>query len=583
MGYQKKAQKWAVSVGLPSNSCFWINGDSAPLKEFFAKMLSSEISRTSQDIVVSDPIPFEKLLSIAQYKLGIHTCLVGSDLAGNEQSLKLGLFGTVIFLKSALADYKPEIISQIPSPDFGIAGGFYTNKPICLKCGKDVMYIERIVVAEKTFHRSCMHCHLCGRRQFLGLFRIVAGNRLECFEHLVNQAFSGNELQSFENVKIKAKPPARPPPPTKKLQVETTPSNEDGKPASTNDQNVSAILETPTENKSAISPISTVSSSSKAMAKDGNGGSEHSGDGNWEMLSYPEQLNPFADEDADELSDNISCLNPFGDTSSDSESDVEHVETITAPVPAPRKLTTPKAAERTSAVMTADEKNTHVTNPISTEPKEVSKVEQKHVDADNKMLYPNLKNLYLDEDCESSFQFYMPSSLRLIDMSDYDKPKLLHELDKVIKTLDYIERSAKESERTLLKEIGKEGFKWEKNQILDSWAQRMKEKHDNLILGSMIVHAYMRKLLSNAIERIDRHGDQSVHANLRAQLMKLEVKLRLEDRTVAIPSVMEDMSPKVRESAKKKRDFVKRIKKSLLTHSYIALSIPFSQYIHNDA
>lgn len=36
----------------------------------------------------------------------------------NDENLKLGLFATVISLKSALADYKPEILAQIPVPDF---------------------------------------------------------------------------------------------------------------------------------------------------------------------------------------------------------------------------------------------------------------------------------------------------------------------------------------------------------------------------------------------------------------------------------------------------------------------------------
>lgn len=61
MGYNKKAQKWATAVGLPGDPCFWTVGDAAPLKEFFAKLLSSELLKTASDITVSDPIPFEKV------------------------------------------------------------------------------------------------------------------------------------------------------------------------------------------------------------------------------------------------------------------------------------------------------------------------------------------------------------------------------------------------------------------------------------------------------------------------------------------------------------------------------------------
>jgi hypothetical protein len=40
-------------------------------------------------------------------------------------------------------------------------------------------------------------------------------------------------------------------------------------------------------------------------------------------------------------------------------------------------------------------------------------------------------------------------------LSEFDRPKLLHELEKVIKTLDYIEKSAKDCERSLVKELAK--------------------------------------------------------------------------------------------------------------------------------
>jgi chaperonin cofactor prefoldin len=45
-------------------------------------------------------------------------------------------------------------------------------------------------------------------------------------------------------------------------------------------------------------------------------------------------------------------------------------------------------------------------------------------------------------------------------MTEFDKPKLLHELDKVIKTLDYIEKTCKETERSLEKQLlkGKNGL-----------------------------------------------------------------------------------------------------------------------------
>jgi hypothetical protein len=60
MVYQKKIQKWSLSVGIKPDD-FWVHADSAPLKEFLSKLLSSEILRTAPDIVVAETIPFEKV------------------------------------------------------------------------------------------------------------------------------------------------------------------------------------------------------------------------------------------------------------------------------------------------------------------------------------------------------------------------------------------------------------------------------------------------------------------------------------------------------------------------------------------
>lgn len=271
---------------------------------------------------MAETIPFEKLLSIGQYKLGIHTCLVGSDLIGNDASLKIGLFGQTISLKSALSDFKPGkwctlnvvviyrvqrlsrkfrpqtsasfcLLFSIIRFDIGIAGGSYSNRAICQKCTKPILFIERIIVAERAFHRSCMHCYLCGKRLFLGMFRIV-GDHLECFEHLLNKSISGNELLSFENAKAIKSPPPRPPPPRKSVpagaeEPKTSPVVEE-KPA----EKVEEKPVTPPEIKKPASPTPTKTA--------GNGGSDHSESGNnWDIIEYPEQLNPFSDDEIDKL------------------------------------------------------------------------------------------------------------------------------------------------------------------------------------------------------------------------------------------------------------------------------------------
>ncbi|KAI6176826.1 hypothetical protein M3Y97_00840900 [Aphelenchoides bicaudatus] len=582
MVYEKKIEKWAESVGLSKD--FWTHGDAAPLKEFFSRLLSSEILRTAPDIVVAETIPFEKLLSIGQYKLGIHTCLVGSDLIGNDANLKLGLFGQTISLKSALSDFKSDVLLKIPSPDFGIAGGNYNTKAICQKCAKPILFIERIIVAERAFHRACMHCHICGKRLFLGMFRIV-GDHLECFEHLLNKAISGNELISFESAKCIKSPPPRPPPPRKSIPAEEpkispVPEKEvvekkiEQKPIEKKIEK--KVEQKPTEKPSMTSPTST--------KKPGNGGSDHSeSDKNWDIIEYPEQLNPFSDDEIDKLSDNMSSLNPFGTSSDESgnESDVEHVEPAAPPVPMPRKLKTPPAEEpkvieekREITIVKEEpmknepeiqprieitEKVTTITevpdNVVEEKPKPVQPIDQ------NIALYPDLKKLFVDTESETLFNFYLPSSLalckkRLIDMTEFDRVKLLHELDKVIKTLDYIEKQTKDCEYNLLKELkSSDDFKWEKNPLVDEWGKSMKLKHENLLKGSMIVHEYLKKLLETAIRKIDQ-GEGN--GELRDQLVHLQTKLKCENSV--IPTVMEEGVPKPKDD-KKKKTLTKKIKK----------------------
>lgn len=143
-----------------------------------------------------------------------------------------------------------------------------------------------------------------------------------------------------------------------------------------------------------------------------------------------------------------------------------------------------------------NENKVPVENVKKEEPKEEPKKEElkeEVVIKQEENVYPDLKKVTLNPYTDSLLDLYLPSSLSLckkrkIETSEMDRPKLLHELAKVIKTLDYIERHSTEFEVELLKEFKKEGFKWEKSASVDSWAVAMQQKHDNLLKGSMIVH-----------------------------------------------------------------------------------------------
>ncbi|CAD5222301.1 unnamed protein product [Bursaphelenchus xylophilus] len=552
MGLHKKAVKWIDALGLSCDPCFYSFGDSAPLKELFAKLLSVEVLRTTDDLDLNDPIPFEKLLDIAQSKLGVHTCLVGADLAKNDATIKLGLFGTVIFLKSALKDFRPELISQLPTPDFGIAGGAYSNEAICLKCKKEVLFTERIVVGERVWHRRCMHCHLCGKRLFLGTFRVL-GEKLECFEHYLNKELVGNELQSFENVNVAKPPPPRPPPPRRSIASTPSPlpdgSDKSSVPRKTPEPARRVSLQIPNKSPAVNKRLSV------------NQGSDLSADSNWEVVEYPQELNPFADED--EMSD---CLNPFGYTSSDEDSDDEH------PTPMPRKSIQSAIEEAINDDGDVSKKNSReesqeVPEPVPEPPKSAEPEDPKPTET---KVYPDLRKLSVDN--HTSANFYLPASLvlakkRMITLSELDRPQLLHELEKVIKTLDYIERHTTTMERNLLKEIGKEGFRWDKCNLVDDWGRAMQQRHDNLIKGSMIVHDYLKKLMEAALKKITTLNEKKIEKEgLKKELESMLVVL--EKNRISIPNILdenakkENMTPKpAKEEKRKSKGLVKRIKK----------------------
>lgn len=106
----------------------------------------------------------------------------------------------------------------------------------------------------------------------------------------MNKAITGNELLSFETAKSIKSPPPRPPPPRK-----SAPANNEESEASP----VPAIEGKKIEKqKEEIQPSPVPPPTSKS---NGNGGSDQSEGGNFEMIDYPEQLNPFSDDEIDKL------------------------------------------------------------------------------------------------------------------------------------------------------------------------------------------------------------------------------------------------------------------------------------------
>ncbi|CAD5217515.1 unnamed protein product [Bursaphelenchus okinawaensis] len=572
MGLQKKAEKWVQALGLPRDPCFWANGDSAPLKELFAKLLSVEALKNTDELNIEDPVPFEKLLAIAQSKLGVHSILVGADLAGNDAKLKVGLFGTVIFLKSALKDFSPEWVSALPTPDFGIAGGAYSNEPICLKCNKEVLFVERVIVGERVWHRRCMHCHLCGKRLFLGTFRLENG-KLECFEHFLNKELGGNELQSFENTNTAKPPPPRPPPPRRSTVSTPSPNPDASLNASTTGTPLRANTpqKTPEPNRRTSLQVTIQSPAvNKRLSVANTPASDQSNDSNWEVVEYPEQLNPFADED--EMSD---CLNPFGYTSSEDESEDEH------PVPAPRKsiesaieeAINDDSSRKTSKEEQIEPKPEPVKPqepvPKPKEPEPVPEVEE--VKQEDIKIYPNIPVVNTAPLQNNLQNFYLPASIVLtrkrIDSFQYQRPELQHELEKVIKTLDYIERHTAMLERNLIKDLGKEGFKWDKSNFVDDWGRAMQQRHDNFIKGSMLVHEYLQQLTNAALEKIKKLEQSKVDkSSLKKELTEMQERLFKNKNCLPLlideNSKKENITPKPPKDEKRKsKGLVKRIKK----------------------
>lgn len=217
------------------------------------------------------------------------------------------------------------------------------------------------------------------------------------------------------------------------------------------------------------------------------------------------------------------------------------------------------------------------TEKVVEEPKPEVKIRQQPEEVkveDN--FYPDLKKITLNPYSDSIFDICLPSSLilckkRRIETSEMDRPKLLHELAKVIKTLDYIETHNKDCEVELVKELGKEGFKWDKSTLVESWATAMQQKHDNLLKGSMIVHDYLNQLITAVFAKVDQLKSTGVDKNnLKEQLNELKEMLNkktLLPIVLTTPMDTEIVSPKPQKPPKEpkeekaKKSLVKRIKK----------------------
>lgn len=158
--------------------------------------------------------------------------------------------------------------------------------------------------------------------------------------------------QSFEHLKPVKAPPPRPPPPRKS---QSTVESEE-KPASEH-------LTTPTIRieEEQLAPANT-----PAVKQEEEASANESATDETKVL-YPEELNPFGDEpepelvrtEADQLwrtfilqsDNNISSLNPFGDSSSDTESEDGEPASL-APMPMPRKSISPSRMDTEDATPT---------------------------------------------------------------------------------------------------------------------------------------------------------------------------------------------------------------------------------------
>ncbi|KAL3089575.1 hypothetical protein niasHT_030084 [Heterodera trifolii] len=290
----------------------------------------------------STQLSFQQALHLAECALGAPQMTVLADTkTGAEVDNQLSLFVTLCSLRFAMGATETK-----PFRDFQFSFRIYfdmdsdESSRLCASCGELVHLIERLILNGRVWHRSCLKCAICGRQLYRGAFHRPTdrGMAFECVEHFANRVLYGNpkhrlalppsrhlptpsapekRLSVLSIASSTATPPPRPPPP----KATTAATNQGQKQNDAVDEEsiekkiASATAArhdapTPKPRKTKPMPLERGEANSSSSR-----GTEKDTACCWEVLKYPEELNPFGSEDE---ADDDDGKNPFGDSASSS-------------------------------------------------------------------------------------------------------------------------------------------------------------------------------------------------------------------------------------------------------------------------
>lgn len=204
---------------------------------------------------------------------------------------------------------------------------------ICPRCKAAVLFVERTIVNGRVFHRNCLKCSVCARQLHIGAFR-GDDTKLECVDHFINRILFDDELVRA-GLAYKAPCMWR----LRREELSAIGAFQHHYGLAFNALNACAQADAKLPPPRPPPPKIVLGDASNST-KDGSEKGSDNSEKNWEVLSYPEQLNPFGSEDEDdevilflalafsgciqeeeEKSDTVKVsTNPFSESDSENES-----------------------------------------------------------------------------------------------------------------------------------------------------------------------------------------------------------------------------------------------------------------------
>jgi len=526
----KELANWVESFNLPPMP--WINSDWETALNLLARILYKAfeqrfniLNKESGPLAESSiRIPFQEVMELAEYSLGLPQLVVVYDTKQSDAENKLSLFVTLCLLGFSTEGFDTKTFRDIDFAfrlyfDLDVDGNLY----FCDSCSKKVPIIERIIIKRSVWHRSCLRCSIekCSKQLHRGSFhKNLVTNKLECIEHFTNRVLCGDPMKRLFDIITSrqdvaectmklATPPPRPPPPKMDERIkkgETNAVNEGDYIAQQIATAASDVIDYPIDLSPAKSNANTI------------------GDKSWEVLSYPEALNPFGSDEEDDpaMSENIEGSaeksTPFG-FESDADSPDITMDSINI-----------TGNDNTSTIVKARNSTVKINENEKGSLESVLPPESEVVTRNNSNAIPvsSSKN---DQECKYEYFVPLPPMLyRLKNMhksvSSTDKISIRSEptihniemqLRKVHSNIEQYEITGRRLEtqllRTITNTINDNKTAWKNNKILEDYAQTIERRCESFRMEAVLVKSYMNLFLNIAHTELENQMKEGSHCS----------------------------------------------------------------------